>query len=141
MFWDPRVGGHRVNHSDCIYEAADPIHFGPKFCDVYPLRLMSVTIGIKGADITSGLVAANGIYVTHAFTARRHPPRSGGLSAPRPPFERLSTQTRVLLARRSAQSAANAAAATRALAAGVQASVRHAPPRTDPSDDEYEPEF
>ena len=78
---------------------------------------------------------------THAFTARRHPPRSGGLSAPRPPFDRLSTQTRVLLARRSAQSATNAAAAARALAAGVQASVRHAPPRTDPSDDEYEPEF
>jgi hypothetical protein len=78
---------------------------------------------------------------THAFTARRHPPRSGGLSAPRPPFEGLSTQTRVLLARRSAQTAANAAAETRALAAGIQASVRHAPPRTDPSDDEYEPEF
>ncbi len=31
--------------------------------------------------------------------------------------------------------------AGRALAAGVQASVRHAPPRTDPSDDEYESEM
>ena len=77
---------------------------------------------------------------SEAFAARRHPARSGGLSAPRVPFAGLSSQARTLLARRASAATAAAAVEGAAYAAATTANIRHAPESGSSDDDEYEAE-
>jgi hypothetical protein len=111
--------------------------------DIYGFGIARTgTLSSSTSDGFIALPPRSSLYTTSkTFAAQRHPPRSGGLSAPRAPFEGLSIQTRTLLARRAAASSAHTAAAVRAIAASREANITHAPPREDPSDDEYETEM
>ena len=74
---------------------------------------------------------------SEAFAARRHPARSGGLSAPRAGF---SSQARALLARRASAATAAAASEGAAYAAATTVKIRHEPDSGFSDDDEYEAE-
>ena len=74
--------------------------------------------------------------VQERFNAARHPPRTGGLSAPRVPFAGLSPQARHIMNRRARTTAASSAVTAAANQAAANSRITHAP-RTSNSDDEY----